>query len=153
MLNNHRLDEATATPAPNVLGSSMAIVAAYVSKNPVSAADLPKLIADVHSAVMALGSATATAAQEEARAPAVPVKKSISPDHLVCLEDGKKFKSLKRHLRVHYRLTPEQYREKWKLPSDYPMVAPNYSEKRSQLAKSNGLGRKQDPAAILANAH
>jgi predicted transcriptional regulator len=117
------------------------IVCAYVSHNALSVTDLPKLIADVHSALRALNGAGASEPAEELR-PAVPVRKSISPDFLVCLEDGKKFKSLKRHLRTHYNLSPEEYREKWGLPADYPMVAPNYSATRSRLAKDNGLGRK-----------
>ncbi len=120
------------------------IVAAYVSRNAVSLADLPKLIGDVHTAVRALDAAPA-APEPEVKAPAVPVKKSIHPEFIVCLEDGKKFKSLKRHLRTHYDLSPEQYREKWGLPADYPMVAPSYSATRSQLAKDSGLGRKSLP--------
>ena len=117
------------------------IVCAYVSHNALSVTDLPKLIADVHAALRGLGSAPVAEAAEELK-PAVPVKKSIAPDYIICLEDGKKFKSLKRHLRTHYNLSPEEYREKWGLPADYPMVAPNYSATRSRLAKDNGLGRK-----------
>lgn len=117
------------------------IVSAYVSHNPVSLTDLPKLISDVNGAIGNLSAPAPVAAAEELK-PAVPVKKSISNDYLICLEDGKKFKSLKRHLRTHYDMSPEQYREKWNLPSDYPMVAPSYSETRSRLAKDNGLGRK-----------
>jgi predicted transcriptional regulator len=117
------------------------IVSAYVGHNALSVADLPKLIADVHSALKNLRSNGAASAPAELK-PAVPIRKSIAPDFLICLEDGKKFKSLKRHLRTHYDLSPEQYREKWGLPADYPMVAPNYSETRSRLAKDNGLGRK-----------
>jgi predicted transcriptional regulator len=121
------------------------IVSAYVSHNALSVADLPKLISEVHTSLRALQRGTAIEPAEELR-PAVPVKKSIAADYIVCLEDGKKFKSLKRHLRTHYSLSPEQYREKWGLPSDYPMVAPNYSATRSRLAKDNGLGRKAAPA-------
>ena len=117
------------------------IVSAYVSNNSVPTGELPTLINDVHLALVKVGG-TASEAPAEAPKPAVPVKKSITPDYIVCLEDGKKFKSLKRHLRTHYDLSPEQYREKWGLPADYPMVAPNYSETRSRLAKDNGLGRK-----------
>lgn len=120
---------------------STEIVSAYVSHNSVSAADLPKLIADVHGALRALHSNEVPVVSEELK-PAVPVKKSVAADYIVCLEDGKKFKSLKRHLRTHYNLSPEEYREKWGLPADYPMVAPNYSATRSKLAKDNGLGRK-----------
>ncbi|KKB11632.1 MucR family transcriptional regulator [Devosia geojensis] len=120
---------------------STEIVSAYVSHNAVSPTDLPKLIAEVHSALRALQGNEAPAPAEELK-PAVPVRKSVTPDYIVCLEDGKKFKSLKRHLRTHYNLSPEEYREKWGLPADYPMVAPNYSATRSKLAKDNGLGRK-----------
>ncbi|RZA31150.1 MAG: MucR family transcriptional regulator [Lysobacteraceae bacterium] len=125
----------------DLIDLSADIVCAYVSHNALSVADLPKLIADVHAALRGLGSAPAAEPAEELK-PAVPVKKSISPDYIICLEDGKKFKSLKRHLRTHYNLSPEEYREKWGLPSDYPMVAPSYSATRSRLAKDNGLGRK-----------
>ncbi len=124
---------------------SSEIVAAYVGHNALSASDLPKLIADVYSALKALGNAPAVAEAEQPK-PAVPPRRSITPDYLVCLEDGKKFKSLKRHLMTHHKLTPQQYREKWSLPIDYPMVAPNYSKTRSSLAKSSGLGRKAPPA-------
>ena len=117
------------------------IVSAYVSNNVVSPADLPRLIADVHGALRGLRGAEAPAPVEDLK-PAVPVRKSVAPDYIICLEDGKKFKSLKRHLRTHYNLSPEEYREKWGLPADYPMVAPNYSATRSKLAKDNGLGRK-----------
>ena len=120
---------------------SAEIVCAYVSHNALSQTDLTKLIAEVHTALRGLGSTEVQAPVEELK-PAVPVKKSVAPDHIVCLEDGKKFKSLKRHLRTHYNLSPEEYREKWGLPADYPMVAPNYSATRSRLAKDNGLGRK-----------
>lgn len=117
------------------------IVSAYVSHNAVSPSDLTKLIAEVHGALRALQTNEVPAVVEELK-PAVSVKKSVTPDYIVCLEDGKKFKSLKRHLRTHYNLSPEEYREKWGLPADYPMVAPSYSATRSKLAKDNGLGRK-----------
>ena len=120
---------------------STEIVAAYVSHNAVSPTDLPKLIADVHGALRSLSSNEAPLPVEELK-PAVPIRKSVAPDYIICLEDGKKFKSLKRHLRTHYNLSPEEYREKWGLPADYPMVAPSYSATRSKLAKDNGLGRK-----------
>ena len=125
-----------------LVGLSADIVSAYVGHNALSVADLPKLIADVHNALRHLRSNTAPSAPVELK-PAVPIKKSIAPDYLICLEDGKKFKSLKRHLRTHYDLSPEQYREKWGLPPDYPMVAPNYAEARSQLAKKMGLGQQR----------
>ena len=116
------------------------IVSAYVTRNNVPAGDLPSLIAGVHQSLAALGKE----AQPETPAlePAVPVRQSATPDYIVCLEDGKKFKSLKRHLGVHYGLTPDEYRAKWGLPRDYPMVAPNYAAARSALAKTMGLGRK-----------
>jgi len=120
---------------------SAEIVCAYVSHNALGVADLPRLIADVHNALKGLNT-TEVVEQVEELKPAVPVRKSVAPDYIVCLEDGKKFKSLKRHLRTHYNLSPEEYREKWGLPADYPMVAPNYSATRSRLAKDNGLGRK-----------
>ncbi len=106
-----------------------------------SPSDLPKLIADVYGALKSLNGPAPAEAVEELK-PAVSIRKSITPDFLICLEDGKKFKSLKRHLRTTYNLSPADYREKWNLPADYPMVAPNYSATRSALAKSNGLGRK-----------
>lgn len=120
---------------------STEIVSAYVSHNAVSPTDLPKLIAEIHGALRALQTNETPVAVEELK-PAVPVRKSVAADFIICLEDGKKFKSLKRHLRTHYNLSPEEYREKWGLPADYPMVAPNYSATRSKLAKDNGLGRK-----------
>jgi len=120
---------------------SSEIVAAYVSHNSLSPSDLPKLITEVHTALRSLSSNEEIVPMEELK-PAVPVRKSVAADFIICLEDGKKFKSLKRHLRTHYNLSPEEYREKWGLPADYPMVAPNYSATRSKLAKDNGLGRK-----------
>lgn len=126
------------------------IVAAYVSNNSVSTTDLPKLIADTHEALRVLAT-NAPAAVEEELKPAVPIKRSVKPDYIVCLEDGKKFKSLKRHLGTHSGMTPEQYRERWNLPADYPMVAANYSATRSSLAKSNGLGRKAAEIVVAKN--
>lgn len=125
----------------DLIDLSADIVSAYVSHNALSVTDLPKLINDVHNALRNLQSPVAAEPVEELK-PAVPVRKSVHPDYIICLEDGKKFKSLKRHLRTHYHLSPEEYREKWGLPADYPMVAPNYSATRSRLAKDNGLGRK-----------
>ena len=125
----------------DLIDLSADIVSAYVSHNALSVTDLPRLIADVHNALRNLHSPAAAEPAEELK-PAVPVRKSVAPDFIICLEDGKKFKSLKRHLRTHYNLSPEEYREKWGLPADYPMVAPNYSATRSRLAKDNGLGRK-----------
>ena len=119
------------------------IVAAYVAKNAVEQADLPKLITDVHRALEHAASGNTAKDEELQLRPAVNAKKSITPDYLICLEDGKKFKSMKRHLRTHFNLTPEQYREKWGLAADYPMVAPNYATSRSRLAKNMGLGLKR----------
>ena len=118
------------------------IVSAYVSNNSVPSGDLPTLINEIHSALMRVGGGTVEV-PIEAPKPAVPLKKSVTPDYIVCLEDGKKFKSLKRHLRTQYNMTPEQYREKWGLPVDYPMVAPNYAKARSELAKEMGLGQQR----------
>ena len=117
------------------------IVSAYVSNNKIGSDELAKLIGDVHSALVRAPSASAQP-QQEPREPAVPVRKSITPDYIVCLEDGKKFKSLKRHLQGEHGLTPDEYRSRWELPRDYPMVAPNYAQARSELAKTMGLGRK-----------
>lgn len=125
---------------------SAEIVAAYVTHNALSPSDLPVLLRSVHSALTAIGSATAASAEPtlpERGDPAVSIKKSIAPDYLICLEDGLKFKSLKRHLRSAFNMTPDQYRARWKLPPDYPMVAPAYSAQRSAMAKSIGLGRKR----------
>jgi len=118
------------------------IVSAYVGNNPVPAAEIASLISQVHAALKRISGGQPLATTEPLK-PAVPVKRSISADYIVCLEDGKKFKSLKRHLRTQYNMTPEQYREKWTLPPDYPMVAPNYAAARSQLAKQMGLGQQR----------
>ncbi|MGH6815997.1 MAG: MucR family transcriptional regulator [Hyphomicrobiaceae bacterium] len=119
------------------------IVSAYVHSNSVVPGDLPSLIGDVHAA-LTRASARTPLPQKELPKPVVPVKKSVTAEYIVCLEDGKKFKSLKRHLRTHYGLSPEEYREKWGLPHDYPMVAPNYAAARSALAKKMGLGTRRD---------
>lgn len=118
------------------------IVSAYVTNNPVSTVDLPNLIGDVHAALSKVQSSSSNAPAEKPK-PAVNPKKSVFNDYIICLEDGKKFKSLKRHLRTHYDLSPEEYREKWGLAPDYPMVAPSYAEARSRLAREMGLGRKR----------
>ncbi len=118
------------------------IVSAYVSNNSVSVGELPSLIGEVHAALMRVSTGVAET-PAEAPKPAIAIRKSITPDHIVCLEDGKKFKSLKRHLRTQYDLSPEEYREKWGLPADYPMVAPNYAQARSDLAKQMGLGQQR----------
>lgn len=118
------------------------IVSAYVSNNSVPASDLPALINEVHSALLRVTSGQVVAVPETPK-PAVSPKKSITNEHIVCLEDGRKFKSLKRHLRTQYNMSPDEYREKWNLPPDYPMVAPNYAKARSNLAKQMGLGQQR----------
>lgn len=139
-------DEATPQGTLDTVSLASDIVVAYVSNNSVPRAELASLIADVHAAIERLR--TGTAQEPEAKlTPAVSVKKSVTPDYIVCLEDGKKFKSLKRHLSTHYNLSPDQYRQKWSLPRDYPMVAPAYAAARSSLAKSMGLGRKRGAQA------
>ncbi|AGH47986.1 MULTISPECIES: MucR family transcriptional regulator [Sphingomonadales] len=117
------------------------IVSAHVSNNSVAVSDLPALIQNVHNALANLGGEAAE--PEVKQEPAVSVRASVKPDYIVCLEDGKKLKMLKRHLMTHYQMTPEQYRAKWNLPADYPMVAPNYAEQRRTLAKKIGLGTKR----------
>ena len=117
------------------------IVAAHVSNNSVAVSDLPNLIDNVHTALRTISGKAA--APEEKLEPKVPIRSSVKPDYIVCLEDGKKLKMLKRHLMTHYQMTPDQYRQKWGLNSDYPMVAPNYAEQRRTLAKSIGLGTRR----------
>nr|CAD6611538.1 transcriptional regulator [Rhizobium sp. Khangiran2] len=119
------------------------IVAAYVSNHVVPVGELSHLISDVHAALNNTSSPTPVVAVPEKPKPPVPIKKSIEEDFLICLEDGQKFKSLKRHLMTHYNMTPDEYREKWGLPADYPMVAPAYAEARSRLAKQMGLGQRR----------
>ena len=123
------------------------IVSAYVSHNSISLQDLPTLISAVHAALQALGAEAPSEAAQPLK-PAIAIKKSVMPEFIICLEDGKKFKSLKRHLMTYFQMTPDDYRTKWGLPDDYPMVAPAYAAVRSSLAKTNGLGRK--PAAVTA---
>jgi predicted transcriptional regulator len=118
------------------------IVSAYVSNNSVPAGDLPGLISEVYNALLRVGSGSPAAPAEPPK-PAIAVKRSVTNDYIICLEDGKKFKSLKRHLRTQYGLSPEDYREKWGLAADYPMVAPNYAKARSTLAKQMGLGQQR----------
>ena len=132
-----------ATKGSDLVGYTAQVVAAYVGKNTVTQQDLPVLIAEIHSALRRAAEGQEVEASPELR-PAVPVKKSVFPDYIICLEDGKKFKSLKRHLRTHYHLTPDEYRTKWNLAHDYPMVAPNYAAARSQLARKMGLGTKRE---------
>lgn len=130
------------TSSSNYIEIAAEIVAAYVGNNAVPTDDLPILIDDVHRALLQVGQGE-QAPQAEAPKPAVPVRRSVTPDYIICLDDGKRFKSLKRHLRTQYDMTPSQYREKWNLPSDYPMVAPNYARARSALAREIGLGQQR----------
>lgn len=125
---------------PELLEMTADIVSAYVGNNSVAAETLPSLIANIHAALSQV-SGGAVEPEPEPKEPAVPVRKSITADYLICLEDGRKFKSLKRHLRTKYNMSPEEYRAKWGLPKDYPMVAPNYAKARSDLAKQMGLGQ------------
>ena len=125
----------------DVLRMAVDIVAAYVSKNELPASQIPEIINTVFGSLNALDG-SAGEGPSEPQKPAVPVRRSVTPDFIICLEDGKKLKMLKRHLRTTYNLTPEEYRAKWKLAADYPMVAPNYSKQRSEFAKQIGLGRK-----------
>ena len=125
----------------DVLRMAVDVVAAYVSNNQISSGQISEVINSVYGSLMGLDGTPLEAAAEFQK-PAVSVRKSVTPDYIICLEDGKKLKMLKRHLRTTYNLTPEEYRTKWGLPSDYPMVAPNYAKQRSQFAKDIGLGRK-----------
>ncbi len=125
----------------NLIELTADIVSAYVSNNSIQSTDLPALISEVHTAMhQTLGGPAEP--EPEPQKPAVSIKKSVTPDYIICLDDGKKFKSLKRHIRTDYDMTPDDYRAKWGLPHDYPMVAPNYAKARSMLAKKMGLGRK-----------
>jgi predicted transcriptional regulator len=137
------------TANPTHLELTAEIVSAYVSNNPLPQSNLAELLRTVHDALNRTAAGKA-AAPVPVLTPAVAVKKSVTPDYIVCLEDGKKFKSLKRHLRTQYSMTPEQYREKWGLPADYPMVAPNYAKARSELARSMGLGQQRRKAVRSA---
>ena len=125
----------------DILGLSASIVAAYVAQNTVARTAIPDLIRSVHGALSSLNGAQADQPPAERNKPAVPVSRSVQRDYIVCLEDGKKLKMLKRYLRTHYDMSPEEYRRKWSLPGDYPMVAPAYAERRSDFAKSIGLGK------------
>lgn len=127
-------------PEDRILELTAEIVSAHVANNSVAMADLPNLIKDVHATLASINQEPEE--EEEILQPAVPIKKSIQPDFIVCLEDGKKLKMLKRHLKTAYDMTPDDYRQRWGLPSDYPMVAPNYAKQRSELAKTIGLGNK-----------
>ena len=134
------MDAARQDDRSELLEMTADIVSAYVGNNSVAANDLPALIANIHAALSTVSTGVVEV-EPEIKEPAVPIRKSISPDFLICLEDGRKFKSLKRHLRTKYDMSPEEYRAKWNLPKDYPMVAPNYAKARSDLAKQMGLGQ------------
>jgi predicted transcriptional regulator len=127
----------------DMIDQTASIVSAYASHNAVNATSLPDIIRQIHAALRSAKNSTVEPEKVEL-VPAVPVKKSVTADYIICLEDGKKFKSLKRHLRTHYDMSPEQYREKWSLSHEYPMVAPAYAAARSQLARDAGLGQKRD---------
>jgi predicted transcriptional regulator len=134
-------DNAQAVPDAELLRMTAEVVASYVRQNPVAADRLPELINSVHDSLKGANGQASAPQPEQPAKPAVPVRKSINPDYLVCLEDGKKLKMLKRHLRTTYNMSPDEYRAKWGLPPDYPMVAPNYAAQRSDFAKRIGLGR------------
>jgi predicted transcriptional regulator len=136
--------EAVAAGNTDVLRHACSIVVAYLGKNHIAQTELPGMIRSVHGALGSLTGAP-TAETGTSQKPAVPIKKSVTPEFIVCLEDGKKLKMLKRYLRGKYKLSPDDYRAKWGLPADYPMVAPNYAALRSQFAKDNGLGRRPAP--------
>ncbi|MFI5010754.1 MAG: MucR family transcriptional regulator [Hyphomicrobiales bacterium] len=143
--------EQTNTETNDLVSMTADVVAAYVAQNTLPSAELPALIQQIHATLKQV----ATGAQqspEQPLTPAVPVKKSVTRDYIICLEDGKRFKSLKRHLRSSFDLSPEEYRKKWSLPYDYPMVAPNYAQTRSELAKSMGLGNLRQKAKLAASS-
>ena len=135
-------DEKSTVSSESVLGMAANIVSSYVSHNALPADQIPELIKTVYTSLHGVQSPSAEIV-EEAQKPAVSLRRSITPDYIICLEDGKKLKMLKRHLRTTYGMSPEDYRAKWNLPSDYPMVAPNYAKQRSEFAKKIGLGRKK----------
>ena len=144
------MDNQEALAGQNVVELTAEVISAYISNNAISAADLPSLISSVYTSITDL-SAAAAAPEAEKRVPPVSIKKSVTPDYLISLEDGKSYKSLKRHLSGR-GLTPAEYRTKWGLPHDYPMVAPNYSAQRSEMAKSLGLGRKPGEPVVEAKS-
>lgn len=141
--------EETIQPREELIEHTTAIVSAHVANNAISGGDLPGLIKDIYQTLSTLQSDQAA---KPAPVPAVPIKRSVKPDYIICLEDGRQLKTLKRHLRTRYGMTPEEYRDKWGLPSDYPMVAPNYARQRSDLAKQLGLGRQPRQDAEPAQA-
>ena len=138
--------ESNGLRSDDILKLATEIVAAYVSNNPIPVSEVPAMIKSVHNTLGGLGGGLQGEAAS-AQKPAIPVKRSVNPDYIVCLEDGKKLKMLKRYLRSNYGMTPEEYRAKWGLPADYPMVAPNYAAQRSEFAKKIGLGRTASSSA------
>ena len=138
-----------AIPKETLTALTTQVAAAYVSKNPLPAAELPGLIKTVYDSLAQVSNGRSEV-EKPVLNPAVPIKKSVTPDHIICLEDGKKLKMLKRHLRTTYNMSPDEYRAKWGLPADYPMVAPNYAAQRSVFAKNIGLGRKSTPEEAKA---
>lgn len=144
-------DEA-ADETANAVELTTEIVSAYVGRNSVAASDLPELIRTIHATLAEIASGKAAAAAAEPLTPAVPIRRSVTPDYIISLEDGSKYKSLKRHLATKYGMTPDDYRAKWGLPKDYPMVAPNYAAERSALAVAAGLGQggRKSPAKASA---
>ena len=143
-------DTASKPGSSNYIEVVADLVSAYVSNNSMRASDLPDFIASIHASIQQLAAGQVEAPPAPPPVPAVPIKKSLTQDHIICLEDGKKFRSLKRHLGTVYNMTPDEYRTKWGLPKDYPMVAPGYSEIRSKLAKDIGLGQQRSEAAAEA---
>ena len=135
--------ESPAADSDELMRSACRIIAAYVSKNPISASEVPEMIKSIYGTLSGLSGSGPGEAAPTNQKPAVPIKKSITPDFIICLEDGKKLKMLKRYLRTRYKMTPDEYRAKWNLPLDYPIVAPNYAARRSEFAKKIGLGRRQ----------
>jgi predicted transcriptional regulator len=134
-----------ATDTDEIMKSACKIISAYVSKNPIAASEVPEMIKTIYGTLLVLGSGGHGETPPTNQKPAVPIRKSVTPDYIICLEDGKKLKMLKRYLRTRYKMTPEEYRAKWSLPVDYPIVAPNYAARRSEFAKKIGLGRRQAP--------
>ena len=135
--------ESPAADSDELMRSACRIIAAYVSKNPISASEVPEMIKSIYGTLSVLSGGGQGESPPTNQKPAVPIKKTITPDFIICLEDGKKLKMLKRYLRTRYKMTPDEYRAKWNLPLDYPIVAPNYSTRRSEFAKKIGLGRRK----------
>jgi predicted transcriptional regulator len=134
--------ESPAADSDELMRSACRIIAAYVGNNPISASEVPEMIKSIYGTLSGLAGGVGGEAPPTNQKPAVPIKKSITPDYIICLEDGKKLKMLKRYLRTRYKMTPDEYRAKWSLPVDYPIVAPNYAARRSEFAKKIGLGRR-----------